>query len=149
MTPNFTLAELTRSSTAERLKLDNTPSKEIIAELKLTAELLEKIRALINAPILVTSAYRSPLVNAAVGGRHTSDHTTGKAADIVAPKYGTPYELAAKIEAHFEELGIGQLILEGIRGKQWVHVSRDEPFRAINKILTITDRGTFVGIKKL
>ena len=146
LTENFTLAEMTRSATARRLKMDNTPTGEALENLRQTALMLERIRADIQAPIVVTSGYRAPLVNDAVGGRRTSDHTTGNAADIVAPKFGTPKQLAERIAQKIDSLGVAQVIYECIGGKMWVHVSRDEPVRRINKIITINDKGTFPGI---
>ena len=46
-------------------------------------------------------------------------------------------------------LGIGQLILEGVKGKQWVHVSTRTPEKFANRIITITDAGARVGIQVL
>lgn len=150
LTQHFTLAELTRSTTAQRLGLDNTPPPELIPRLVRTAEMLERVRSTLRAPVIVTSAYRSPAVNAAVGSRSTSDHTQGHAADIVAPMFGTPTEVARLLAPLVSVLGIGQIILEQvtIRGelKQWVHLSTHEPERPVNRILTVTDAGPVPGI---
>lgn len=146
LTEHFTLAELTRSTTADRLGLDNTPPPELIPRLVRTAEMLERIRSTLRVPITVTSGYRCPALNAAVGSRTSSDHTQGHAADIVAPLFGTPTEVARLLAPLVSVLSIGQIILEGVAGKQWVHVSTHEPERAVNRILTITDAGTVVGI---
>ena len=149
LTQHFTLAELTRSTTAQRLKLDNTPTPEALASLLYTAEMLERIRSTLDVPIIVTSGYRGPVVNRAVGGVSSSDHMTGQAADIVAPRYGTPHAVAALLAPLVSMLGIGQLILEGIGGKQWVHVSTRPPQKAVNRILTITATGVRSGIHQL
>ena len=90
LTQHFTLAELTASTTAQRLRLDNTPPPELVPRLVRTAEMLERIRSTLGVPVVVTSGYRSRAVNAAVGGVTSSDHAQGHAADIVAPRYGTP-----------------------------------------------------------
>jgi zinc D-Ala-D-Ala carboxypeptidase len=149
LTQHFTLNELTHSSTAQRLKLDNTPTPEALASLLYTAEMLERIRATLEVPIVVTSGYRGPVVNRAVGGVSSSDHMTGQAADIVAPRFGTPHAVAARLAPLVGTLGIGQLILEGVGGKQWVHVSTRPPQKAVNRILTITNAGVRSGIHRL
>ncbi len=149
LTPHFTLAELTASTTAARLGLDNTPPPELLPRLIYTAEMLERIRTTLAAPVIVTSGYRGPEVNRAVGGVSSSDHTQGHAADIVAPAYGTPYQVAKALAPLVSVLGIGQLILEGIKGKQWVHVSTRVPEKTANRVITITDAGAQLGIQEL
>jgi len=149
LTPHFTLGELTRSSTAERLRLDNTPTPEALRALQTTAEMLERIRTTLGRPIIVTSAYRSPAVNRAVGGATSSDHMAGQAADIVVPAFGTPHLVASALAPLVSVLGIGQLILEGVKGKQWVHVSTRTPAKPVNRVITITDAGVRVGIHAL
>lgn len=149
LTPHFTLAELTASSTARARGLDNTPPPEIVPRLVLTAEMLERIRATLGVPIIVTSGYRGRQVNAAVGGVTSSDHTQGHAADIVAPRYGTPYQIAKALAPMVQVLSIGQLILEGVKGKQWVHVSTRVPEKPVNRVITITDAGAQLGIQVL
>lgn len=149
LTPHFTLAELTASSAAQRLKLDNTPPPDALRRLQSTAEMLERIRATLAAPVVVTSAYRGPAVNRAVGGVSSSDHMTGQAADILSPSFGSPYKVAKTLAPLVQTLGIGQLILEGVKGKQWVHVSTRIPDKLINRVITITDAGAQVGIQVL
>ena len=149
LTAHFTLGELTRSSTAERLRLDNTPTPEALRALQTTAEMLERIRTTLGRPIIVTSAYRSPAVNRAVGGATSSDHMAGQAADIVVPAFGTPHLVASALAPLVSVLGIGQLILEGVKGKQWVHVSTRTPLKPVNRVITITDAGVRVGIHAL
>ena len=147
LTKHFDLAELTRSSVAQARGLSNEPPPELLPRLILTAEMLERIRSTLDAPVIVTSGYRSPQVNIAVGGATGSDHTQGHAADIVAPIFGTPYDIARRLAPLVSTLGIGQIILEGIKGKRWVHVSTHTPEKAINRIITITDSGVLVGIQ--
>lgn len=149
LSTHFTLAELTASSKAKSLGLDNTPAPELLPRMIMLAEMLERIRSTVNVPVIVTSGYRSPAVNRAVGGVTSSDHTQGHAADIVAPGFGTPEQLARLLAPLVSTLGIGQLILEGIKGKRWVHVSTHSPERAVNRVLTITDAGISVGIVSL
>lgn len=77
--PHFTFRELTKTSTG----INNSPSLiEHVENLVLLAQVLEDIREEFGSPIVVTSAFRTPLVNAAVGGVPNSHHLTGRAADI-------------------------------------------------------------------
>lgn len=146
LTHHFTLAEFTRSAKAKALGIDNTPPPDIVPRLVRTAEMLERIRSTMMCPVFVISGYRCPELNRAVGSRSTSDHTQGHAADIVAPMFGHPTEVARILAPLVSVLGIGQLILEGVDGKQWVHVSTRVPENPINRVLTITDSGVVPGI---
>lgn len=149
LTPNFTLEELTRSSTADRLGMPNLPEADDLRRLRGTAEMLQRIRDTLGHPVIVTSAYRAPAVNRAVGGVTSSDHVKGQAADILVPGYGSAYQVAKALAPLVSVLGIGQLILEGVKGKQWVHVSTRIPERPVNRVITITDAGVQVGIQEL
>lgn len=126
LTANFSLNELTQSETALRKNLDNTPSEEVIANLKLLAEkVLQPVRDHYGKGVKVNSGYRSPEVNASVGGSRTSDHCKGQAADIEIPGVANA-DLAQYIK---DSLQFTQLILEfytqGIPDSGWVHVSYD------------------------
>lgn len=152
LSPHFTLTELTRSDTALERGIDNTPPPELIPRLVLLAELLERIRATLACPVIVTSGYRCEQLNAAVGGVTSSDHSRGHAADIIAPAFGTPSEVAALLAPLVSTLSIGQLILEGFRRRdgtrrEWVHVSTRTPEKLVNRVITITDAGTVPGIQ--
>ncbi len=149
LTQHFTLAELTDSSKARQLGLDNQPPQELVPRLVLTAEMLERIRSTLGVPVTVTSGYRSQALNRAVGGVTSSDHAQGHAADLVAPGYGTPYQIAKCLAPLIGVLGIGQLILEGVRGKRWVHVTTRVPEKVANRVITITDAGAQLGIQEL
>ena len=124
LSDHFSLAELTHSQTAARTPgLDNTPPPAIIAALTRTAEGLEHLRNMLRAPILISSGYRSPALNRAVGGSATSQHMRGEAADITAPAYGKPADLMSRI-VH-SSLDFDQCILEY---GAWVHISfSDKP----------------------
>ena len=148
LTQHFTLAELTKSSTAERLGLDNTPPPEVLPALTTTAEMLERIRSTLGVPVIVTSGYRAWAVNKAVGGVTTSDHAQGRAADIVAPRYGTPLQIARALAPLVDVLGIGQLIYERFGSTSWVHVSTRVPDKRVNRVITITSAGTQLGIQE-
>jgi len=114
------------------------------------ADMLERIRtALGGKPLIITSGYRCRELNRAVGGVATSDHTLGCAADVVCPAYGTPYEVAKALAPQMARLGIGQLALEGIKGKSWIHLSSRTPARQADRVITITDAGTQLGIQPI
>jgi hypothetical protein len=124
LTKNFTLAEMTKSETALRYDMDNTPGEKEIGNLKVLCEkVLQPVRDHYGRGVKVNSGFRHPEVNAKVGGSKTSDHTRGQAADIESP--GVPNaELAEWIKDNLE---YRQLILEfytpGVPDSGWVHVS--------------------------
>jgi hypothetical protein len=114
---HFTLEELSFSSAAARLGLDNTPTSIVITNLGLVSAVMERIRTLLgNRPIVVHSGYRSAEVNHAVGGVVTSAHCRGLACDFVCSAFGTPAEVALAILK--SDIEYDQLILE----YGWVHV---------------------------
>lgn len=123
LTKNFSLAEFTSSQTASRLGLDNTPPAEVIENLKVLAVGLELVRNLTRSPITISSGYRSPEVNAAVGGSKTSQHMKGQAADILCPKFGDPKALMTAIVK--ANIPFDQCLLEFYKpkGGGWVHIS--------------------------
>lgn len=82
---HFTIQELSASATAERLAIDNTPPRAARQMLTILVEqILDPIRCRYGAPIIVTSGYRCPALNTAVGGVANSHHIVGCAADIIA-----------------------------------------------------------------
>ena len=89
LTEHFTLDEFTRSTTASRLKIDNRVPDELMANVKLTTIKLELVRKALGKPIIITSGYRCPALNARVGGVSTSAHTKGLAVDFHC-SYGAP-----------------------------------------------------------
>lgn len=124
LSEHFTLQELTVSQEADRRGLDNTPSGPAFANLQETAQGLELVRAAVGHPIVVTSGYRSPEVNAAIGSKPSSQHVRGQAADISSPGFGNPKKLMDAIIA--AKIPYDQLILEfynPMTGRGWVHIS--------------------------
>lgn len=86
---NLTLKEAIRSYTAERAGIDNTPSDEVINNLKICAErVFQPIRDNFNVPIAVTSGYRSEELNRLIRGAKNSDHLRGQALDLDADVLG-------------------------------------------------------------
>lgn len=117
---------MTKSETALRHDLDNTPSQDVISNLQaLAVNVLQPIRDHYGKGVKVSSGFRHPEVNARVGGSRTSDHCRGMAADIEIPGVSNA-ELAEWIKAN---LPFTQVILEfytqGIPDSGWVHVSYD------------------------
>lgn len=150
LTEHFTLAELTASSTARKLGLDNTPGADPLQQLYRTAQMLERVRAHLGGhAVIVTSGYRSRQVNAAVGGVTSSDHSQGMATDVKIPAYGTPYEVAKALVPHIAALGIGQIIYESVNGAQWVHLSTRIPLQAVNRVITVHGKTTMMGIQSV
>jgi zinc D-Ala-D-Ala carboxypeptidase len=136
LSEHFTLEELCFSEAAARLGLDNTPTAAVVANLRLVAAVMEKIRSLGNRPIIVHSGYRAPEVNKAVGGVATSAHCRGLACDFVCPAFGTPGEVAKAILK--SDIEYDQLILE----YGWVHVGlADEGRLCRRENLTKTSAG--------
>lgn len=117
LSPHFTLEEMTFSQTAARREIDNTPpTLELGALRMLCLEVLEPIRMHFDRPVRVSSGYRSPALNAAIGGAASSQHCRGEAADITVPGVSN-IDLAQWI---MRNLRYDQLIYEFGR---WVHVS--------------------------
>ncbi len=118
----FTIRELTKSETANRKHIDNTPSPEAVNNLTaLVDNILDPLREAWGKPIIVSSGYRSPKLNRAVGGSTSSQHVKGQAADICTLA-DTPQE-NKKLYDLILQLGLpfDQLINE--YGYNWVHVS--------------------------
>ena len=115
LTEHFTLEELTHT---DHRTLDNSPNDTEIANLTRLAEFLEDVKTLLGGkPIMVNSAFRSKLVNDAVGSKDTSQHRLGCAADIRVPGM-TPDEIVKIVIA--SDLGYDQIIREFDR---WTHIS--------------------------
>ena len=136
VSPNFWLSELLHSDTAVRLGIPNVPKTVALANVRnVLAPGLERIRALLGKPVLVSSGYRSPELNAAVHGAANSAHLLGLAADFRAPAFGTPLQIA-KALSRFDaavEVNFDQLIQEGT----WVHVGFAAPGKiARREVLT-------------
>ena len=135
----FSLSELTRSSTAARLGIDNVPKGEALENLHATANYMLKVRKLLgNKPITVNSGYRSPELNKHIpGSSNTSAHTLGWAVDFTCKAFGTPLEIANAIADSKLMDDVDQLIHEY---DAWVHISFDPRNR--KQKLTINKSGT-------
>lgn len=115
LTEHFTLEELTHTDHRE---LENIPNETELTNLKRLAEFLETVKGVLGGkPIMVNSAFRSKMVNDAVGSKDTSQHRVGCAADIRVPSM-TPDEVVKAIIA--SGIGYDQIIREFDR---WTHIS--------------------------
>lgn len=135
-TKNFSYDELYASATAERLKIDNTPTPEIKDRLRtLSIKILQPIRDSWRGAIIVTSGYRSEKLNKAVGGAKTSQHLLGEAADISVggrDKNKKLFNLIYKMISK-GSIEVGQLIDE--YNYKWIHVSLPRKNKQNNQIL--------------
>ena len=132
LTQSFSLEALIHSETAARRGIDNSPAGDVIVNLKRLAEGLEAVQSLLGHSIQISSGYRCPELNAAVGGAGKSQHTQGLAADIVCPHFGSPIDIARAIMA--SNIAFDQCINEWGR---WVHVSFSAAPRG--RVLSIYD----------
>ena len=133
----FTLAEMTKSATAQRKGIKNDPSIQVCKALTaLIEKVLDPLREAYGKPIIVTSGYRCEKLNKAVGGAASSQHVKGEAADIRSVQ-DTPeenkklFDLIVKLGLPFD-----QLINE--YNYDWVHVSfgarhRRQKLKAVKK----------------
>ncbi len=119
LSPHFSLDELIISQTAARLGIDNNPDTETLSRLSATCAGMEEVRkALGDKPILISSGYRSLALNAAVGGRSTSQHIQGEAVDFTCPAFGTPEQIVRRLID--SNIRFDQVIVEF---GSWVHIS--------------------------
>ena len=140
---HLTLKEVTKSNTATRHGIDNTPTVEHEINLRLVAEnIFESIREHFNVPIGISSGYRSEKLNKAVRGSKTSDHCKGKALDIDADIFGklTNADIFNYIKDNLE---FKQLIWEyGTNTNPgWVHVSYDPSNNKKQVLRAVKGRG--------
>ena len=112
----ITVNEMLHSQTAEKLNIKNVPNDPIVIEnLEHTIEQLDELRRLYGHPIFITSGYRCPALNKAVGGKPNSQHVKGQAADL---KWD-PELLQFIIDNYHYD----QLIEETSKRTKWIHIS--------------------------
>ena len=145
----FTINELTRSATAKRLGIDNSPTKVIRENLEaLGTHILDPLREAWGAPIIVTSGYRCQRLNKAVGGASNSQHLYGQAADIRTVSDSREDNLALLRCVLSSGLPFDKLISEfvDVKGRpDWIHISYSPQERGIK--LTCKGGLYFNGIK--
>jgi len=140
LSANFQLSELVKSQIAERKGIPNNPSPAHIDNLKaLCVNVLQPIRSHFEAPVMISSGYRSPELCIAIGSKITSQHATGNAADLEVPGIDNKV-LATWIK---ENLEYDQLILEFYRDGEpdsgWVHVSWNSDKNRSNSLRAARD----------
>ena len=122
---HFNLSEFFRSSTAAKNGIKNEPSIDARATIirninSLVDNVLDPVRDMVNAPIIITSGYRCPQVNRLVGGVDNSQHMSGCAADFHVMGF-TPSMMYEVFLYIFNTLEYDQLIY--YRSKNIIHVS--------------------------
>ena len=146
---HFTLEELTKSATAKRKGIDNTPNEVVVENLQLLVDnVLDPLRELWGAPIIVTSGYRCTRLNNAVGGARNSQHRYGQAADIRT--VSDTREDNMKLLGCLVKSGLpfDELISEYVDSKgrpDWIHVSYSSLKRGVK--LTCKNGSYTKGIK--
>ena len=120
LSKNFSLNEFISSETALRRGIDNTPSAEVLANLKALCEnIMQPLRDWYGKPINITSGYRSPALNRAIKGAANSDHMRGQAVDFTLPKE----DYAKVFDWLRNNVQFTQIIDEF--GFSWIHISYD------------------------
>ena len=125
LSPHFTLAELTRTSSGQPNVPNAAETKALVA---LCSSLLEPIRAKFG-PVSIHSGYRSKAVNEAIGAAKNSQHMRGEAVDFHCP--GATLEHVMRWIVTESGLAYGQVILEGHTAGEptWIHLSLGAPWR--------------------
>ena len=138
LSKNLSLGEFTRSQTAKRKGIDNSPSEKHLEAAKLLAEnIFQPIRECFAVPIFISSGYRSDALNEAIGGSKTSQHSKGEAIDIDMDHRNGP-ENEEIFHYIRENLPFDQLIWEFGNNERpdWVHVSYNSAGEQRGQILT-------------
>ena len=124
LSKNFTLSEITHSNTAKRLGIDNGPNKEHLRNIQvLINSLIQPMRSALG-PIRVSSGYRNPQLNSAIGGSSRSQHCKGQALDLQFWKKGKMcnkeiYDWVIKSNVEFDQM-INEFDFA------WIHISYNE-----------------------
>jgi putative chitinase len=146
LSPHFKLVEFTKSETAMRKRIDNTPGPQHLANLKKVCEkILEPVRNHFGKPVRINSGYRGPALNAAVGGSSKSQHCNGMAVDFEIDGLPNP-QLAQWVANNCE---FDQIILEFYDPKEgpnsgWVHASYSEGANRKQTLTAVTVNGKTV-----
>ena len=136
ITEHFTVEEFERSSTADRLGIDNRVPAALLPNLKILCEVvLEPLRAYAGKPIVISSGYRCPAPNRAVGGASQSEHLRGEAADLHLPAIA---EGRTSFGWLMDNTTFDQLIWErNPQGTYWIHVScKADPRQNRNRVVS-------------
>ena len=120
LTPHFTLDELCVTTNKQYKEKNLEEGKKILGKMYMLAGFAERVREIVGAPMTITSGYRCPALNKAVGGAFSSQHKLCEAIDFVCKGFTTD-QLACKLIA--SDLKFQQLIIEHSKGKSWIHIA--------------------------
>ena len=141
ITEHFTVEEFERSSTADRLGIANRVPAALLPNLKTLCEVvLEPLRAFARKPIVISSGYRCPALNRAVGGASQSQHLRGEAADLHLPSIAEGRTWFGWL---MDNTTFDQLIWErNPQGTCWIHVScKADPRQNRNRVVSSMRKG--------
>lgn len=148
---HFTFSEFERSETAARLKIDNRmPELAEAHVVELVDILLDPLREAWGGPLVVTSGYRCPELNRAVGGSETSAHTAGWAADLV-PASEDPRGVQGLVKFAIgwlttTGLPFDQLIDERSGGTRWLHLGIRNLKGEQRRQVKVYDNGKYINL---
>jgi hypothetical protein len=140
LTTHFQLSEFLVSEIAVRRGIPNEPPANVMANLIRLAMALEVVRVTLGGPIVITSGYRSPRLNEAVGGSKNSAHMSGWAVDFTCPSFGSPLKVCEAV-AGMRDFQFDQCIHEF---GSWCHLAVGPGARG--QLLTIDGSGTREGL---
>jgi zinc D-Ala-D-Ala carboxypeptidase len=131
------------ANVTQHREINNEIPIELYPVIKNTALNADRVRNLLGVPMLVTSWYRSPALNTAVGSNNnTSEHPLGRAIDFYAPRFGSPVQVVKWILKNGDMVGFNQLILE----HGWIHISFPVPPAVPkNQVLTLLYNGKYAS----
>ena len=142
LTAHFDLSEFTRSESAKREGLDNTPTPEHLENIKILCEkVLEPIKLRFGS-INISSGYRGKLLNHFIGGAVNSDHCVGRAADIDMDDVGTGVTNKEIFEYIKDNLEFDQVINEF--NYSWVHVGYRQGANRKQVLKAVKEKGKTV-----
>ena len=147
LSKHFTLEEMTKSMTATRKGIDNTPGAGEIKSLgDLCYEVLEPLRAHFDLPVTITSGYRSEALCEAIGSKKTSQHAKGQAVDLEinsVPNIKTAYWLQNNVD--FDQL-IMEFFDKDDPAGGWIHISYHEAGSNRKQVLTFDGKKYIEGL---
>lgn len=142
ITDHFFWEEVIESQTASRKGIDNSLPEILRPAVVNTAKQMERVRALLQAPIIVTSWFRCPALDLAVSGfTKKSQHSMGEAVDFISPLFGSPIAICKQLIKYPELLSFDQLILE----HTWIHISfsSDPAVKNRKQVLSLLESGSY------
>lgn len=147
---NFSLKEFIKSDTATRKGLDNTPTPEVVSNLQvLVNEIIQPLRTSYDKVVTINSGYRSPEVNASVGGSKTSDHCKGMAVDIEIEGVANGDLAQYIVDTHKFTQVILEFYTQGVPDSGWVHVSYDKDNLKCEVLTAVKQDGKTIYMKGL